>query len=507
LAENRRLPCPARLDSEYDTDPDYGQEVRTLLGECEDTISGFNLQGDSTTEGLGIVDQQSGDSVNDMKILYGMVPTKELSLSKKDVEDAYGNKFSYVIVKEFGNEFESYAGSERIGDLISDWNYINIIDKSFGSDVEITNKAIMLLISHGEKDDGAFRNSGGNPLPSSSDHEGDNSYKTSPGDKYDRNFNIDSSQASFDDFIIFKTKDQLIRDAELEFIKCSGEQGLIKKGGSNSCVNVADAVFGDSSYGQIVDVDQTAITLNNCGCTVNNLNNVIQRTCGKYGKWTDIYCNEQYQIQYIDEVKSNDASGLQLLDDSGNGIVIKNEGSVGIGTTPPTSDFKLSVAGSAYSNEWVSFSDENLKTDNPATINPASTLAKILDLNPVNYQWKIEDNPSLNLPEGNQIGFIAQEVEAVFPDLVSIISVSIPSEESGNITQEYKSISYDKVTPLLVAAIQELNTKITTLEGDIVTLENRITALENATPGNGGGGGGGNGNGGGGGNGNGRGGR
>jgi hypothetical protein len=155
-----------------------------------------------------------------------MVPIQQLNLAKKDAEDGYGNKFSYVIVKEFGTKttdnldgFESYAGSERMGDLISDWDYINIIDKSSGSGVEITNKAIMLLISHGEKDDGAFRNSGGNPLPSSSDHEGDNSYKTSSSDKYDRNFNIDSSQASFDDFIIFKTKDQLIRDAKLEFIK------------------------------------------------------------------------------------------------------------------------------------------------------------------------------------------------------------------------------------------------------------------------------------------------
>jgi hypothetical protein len=311
LAENRRLPCPARLDSEYDTDPDYGQEVRTLLGECEDTISGFNLQGDSTTEGLGIVDQQSGDSVNDMKILYGMVPTKELSLSKKDVEDAYGNKFSYVIVKEFGNEFESYAGSERIGDLISDWNYINIIDKSFGSDVEITNKAIMLLISHGEKDDGAFRNSGGNPLPSSSDHEGDNSYKTSPGDKYDRNFNIDSSQASFDDFIIFKTKDQLIRDAKLEFIKCSGEQGFIHQNIYNTQISSANCLknnigLTDTFYSTHFDVDINDVLLpgfTNCKCQSDEAN--LRRTCGKYGKWTHIYCDEQYASlkEQIDELK------------------------------------------------------------------------------------------------------------------------------------------------------------------------------------------------------------
>jgi type II secretory pathway pseudopilin PulG len=318
LAQNYRLPCPARLDVAHnDVNNDYGKESRDSLGNCQnddDTISGkskFDFLGDSNTQNLGITG-------NNMRILYGMVPIQQLNLAKKDAEDGYGNKFSYVIVKEFGTKttdnldgFESYAGSERMGDLISDWDYINIIDKSSGSGVEITNKAIMLLISHGEKDDGAFRNSGGNPLPSSSDHEGDNSYKTSSSDKYDRNFNIDSSQASFDDFIIFKTKDQLIRDAKLEFIKCSGEQGFIHQNIYNTQISSANCLknnigLTDTFYSTHFDVDINDVLLpgfTNCKCQSDEAN--LRRTCGKYGKWTHIYCDEQYASlkEQIDELK------------------------------------------------------------------------------------------------------------------------------------------------------------------------------------------------------------
>jgi hypothetical protein len=72
-----------------------------------------------------------------------------------------------------------------------------------------------------------------------------------------------------------------------------------------------------------------------------------------------------------------------------------------------------------------------------------STLDKLMLLTPVDYNWKGE---SSDTPK--QIGFIAQEVEQVFPKLVS-------TDEKG-----MKSIGYAKFTPYLTKAIQEMNLKM-----------------------------------------------
>ena len=52
-------------------------------------------------------------------------------------------------------------------------------------------------------------------------------------------------------------------------------------------------------------------------------------------------------------------------------------------------------------------------------------------------------------------GLIAQEVETVIPELV----------HTDNSDEEYKSVSYEKLVPLLIETIKELEARITTLEG------------------------------------------
>jgi hypothetical protein len=69
----------------------------------------------------------------------------------------------------------------------------------------------------------------------------------------------------------------------------------------------------------------------------------------------------------------------------------------------------------------------------------------------------------------NQLGVSAQSVQAVFPEVVSLAPVDIvgdpdthePISKSG---ENYLTVDYSRLVPALVAAIQELNAKVTALE-------------------------------------------
>lgn len=88
-------------------------------------------------------------------------------------------------------------------------------------------------------------------------------------------------------------------------------------------------------------------------------------------------------------------------------------------------------------------SDQNLKQD---ITNIDSGLSIINELRPVTYTFKDEKYGS-----GIQVGFIAQELETILPEVVT----------NG---PEYKSVNYGLITPLLTKAIQELDLKISSME-------------------------------------------
>ncbi len=84
-------------------------------------------------------------------------------------------------------------------------------------------------------------------------------------------------------------------------------------------------------------------------------------------------------------------------------------------------------------------SDETLKTN---ISDLESVLDQVIQIRTINYDW-------INFPDaGNQIGFIAQDLEQYFPELVSLAP-------NGK-----KTVSYGGMTPILVQAIRELDMKI-----------------------------------------------
>lgn len=121
-------------------------------------------------------------------------------------------------------------------------------------------------------------------------------------------------------------------------------------------------------------------------------------------------------------------------------MTITSGGNVGIGTTTPS--YTLTVNGSSWtSNGAWSGSDIRWKK-NIMPIN--ATLDKILKLKGVNYEWGKDKFKAINFSEGKQIGLIAQDVEKVFPELVR-------TDNDG-----YKAISYERLSVLLMKAMQEI---------------------------------------------------
>jgi hypothetical protein len=102
-------------------------------------------------------------------------------------------------------------------------------------------------------------------------------------------------------------------------------------------------------------------------------------------------------------------------------------------------------------------SDQRLKEN----IKPLDkVLDKIMQLKPSTYNFKSEYS-KMNLPQGKQTGFIAQEMEKVFPQLVEDIPVK---EENDEKVVAYKGINYIGLIPLLTKAIQDQQKEITELK-------------------------------------------
>lgn len=163
------------------------------------------------------------------------------------------------------------------------------------------------------------------------------------------------------------------------------------------------------------------------------------------------------------------------------GITIKAAtGNVGIGCAAPA--YKLHVIGDIASSTAVrcplafvtgaiaACSDIRYKKN----INPLpNALSNVMKLQGVNYYWKTEEFPEKNFTNEKQIGFIAQEIEKIYPQVVI-------TDMDG-----YKSVDYSRITPVLVEAIKEQQQIINNLQSKIEKLEtsygNRIKRLEELT--------------------------
>lgn len=105
-------------------------------------------------------------------------------------------------------------------------------------------------------------------------------------------------------------------------------------------------------------------------------------------------------------------------------------------------------------------SDQRIK-ENVTSL--SSMIAKINQLNPVQFDWKDPiRNTDPDRTSNTDFGFIAQEVEAIFPDVIYTGPVTTDA-----MPDNLKHLSYSSLIPILTKAIQELDTRITALEASL----------------------------------------
>jgi len=112
----------------------------------------------------------------------------------------------------------------------------------------------------------------------------------------------------------------------------------------------------------------------------------------------------------------------------------------------------------AISTSILSLSDQRFK-ENIRDLDDG--LSKVMQLQPRKFDWKEGEGKNIT----NDRGFIAQEFEEVFPDLVDEWKDEAPEGE-----EPYKAVSADLI-PTLVKAIQEQQTLIESLTARIAALE------------------------------------
>jgi hypothetical protein len=116
--------------------------------------------------------------------------------------------------------------------------------------------------------------------------------------------------------------------------------------------------------------------------------------------------------------------------------------------------------------DYYYFSDQRLK-ENTRPIEYG--LQKILDMNPVSYEqiapskFSVERDITLD-KRSTGFGFIAQELQKVVPEIVNV-----PEDD-----QQFWSVSYGKLSPILVKAIQEQQMMIDGLTKQVEELQRRL---------------------------------
>jgi len=152
---------------------------------------------------------------------------------------------------------------------------------------------------------------------------------------------------------------------------------------------------------------------------------------------------------------TNPVAYLELNQEDGNQSFFWFDNS-GIARTSITFTHTGTTSGTVIGTQT---SDERLKN---VGANVAYGLAEVKQLQPKQYALKTE-------PDTNKLGFIAQEVESIIPEVVFNTNEPLPNHEEGDRTK--LGMEYVQLIPVLVNAIKELSAEVDTLKTKVAALE------------------------------------
>lgn len=156
------------------------------------------------------------------------------------------------------------------------------------------------------------------------------------------------------------------------------------------------------------------------------------------------------------EIDDNEIHAMNGLNPS-NLFLNAHGGNVYVGSTTATEKLTIGSSGDgtrAIANAWLTYSDATKKTN---LMPIPHVLSKIQQINGYYYYW------NTGMDTTRQIGFLAQEIEKVFPE-ITVHGVNDKGED-------YYGVDYSKMTPVLVEALKELLQRIEHLEKEIENLK------------------------------------
>jgi hypothetical protein len=175
------------------------------------------------------------------------------------------------------------------------------------------------------------------------------------------------------------------------------------------------------------------------------------------------------------DMRLGSSSNIAALENTNTGMTFYDSGAINTARSSGQTNFYVAHTGTTAGNymqfakngsavgtiygttSGVSYnttSDRRLK-DNIETITDGTD--KLMAMNPVTHTWKADpDAPPVH-------GFIAQEMQKVVPEAVA-------GEDGG---EEMMSMDYGRITPVLVAALQDAHKKIEELETRLNELETK----------------------------------
>ncbi|MDX1479385.1 MAG: tail fiber domain-containing protein, partial [Saprospiraceae bacterium] len=143
-----------------------------------------------------------------------------------------------------------------------------------------------------------------------------------------------------------------------------------------------------------------------------------------------------------------------------NNTLVLRDGEVGIGTSSPS--YKLDVNGDINAQGAVRCNGTNICSDlryKHSIVPIENALDKLQSINGVYYNWDTDQFPDKNFKVARDVGVIAQEMESVFPELIS-------EDDEG-----YKAVDYAKFSAVLLEAVKEQQQQISTLQSQINDLQ------------------------------------
>ena len=190
------------------------------------------------------------------------------------------------------------------------------------------------------------------------------------------------------------------------------------------------------------------------------------------------YARKDTAQSYSGNITVTDGAGSVVLTTSGDIYASRTGGTTGVlfltsaGTRYLYYDgtsYQLPTAGLVVGGDITAFaSDERLKKDIVEIQNPLDKLSQIRGVHYRHNDFALEQG----LPDEDFVGVIAQEVEKVLPEVVTLApfdyeGVDSSGKKISKSGKNYKTVKYEKIVPLLIEAIKELTAKVEMLESRV----------------------------------------